>query len=369
MVDKYKKDQAEIDFDTVQNIVKKLKEKDSGKGYTGQVSEGHLKELRDIIAEGKLAKLNIDTEAKLLSNSNSSLDKSAIKIYAKSQGFINSLVKGIIKNNLGKRIAFFLHSSNSKKTLIQHLVLSIIYSMLLSVFLTVIVSIILGFVNPLFLVFIPFIAVFVFIVTILAFAYLVPMNNAKQRGTLIDTELPYALRHISTELQAGIGLFKTLQSVAKNEYGVLSEEMSRTIIEIENGTDTKTALRHMALRSQSKNLNTALFHIIRTLNTGGNLSQSIDSVADTVTFDLMEASRQFGEKMNFFGVIFIFAAIVLPVFVAILGAIANAPIGQGGELFMPGVLTPPIIGVIYLIVMPVILIFISVYIKMIEPKI
>lgn len=364
-----KNEKSSIDFDAVQNIVNKLKDKDKTKGVSGPVTEGHLKELRDIIAEGKLAKLNIDTEAKLLSNSNSSLDKGAVKIYTKSKGLINEIVKNILKNNIGKKIAYYLYSANSKKSLIQHLVLSVIYSILLTAFITILTGIILAFVNILFLVLIPFIAGFIFILSILSFAYLAPMQKAKQRGIMIDTELPYALRHISTELQAGIGLYKTLQSVAKNDYGVLSEEMSRTIIEIENGTDTKTALRHMALRSQSKNLNTAIFHIVRTLNTGGNLSQSIDSVADTVSFDLMESAKQFGEKMNFFGIIFIFVAIVMPVFLAVLGAIANAPIGQGGELFMPGILSPTLLGIVYLVVMPTIFVFISYYIKLIEPKI
>lgn len=357
-----------VDLDAVQNIVSKIKDKDRAKGVTGNVSETKLKELRDIISEGKLAKLNIDTEAKLLSNSTSDLDKGAVKIYKLIPGLINSVVKSIIKKNIGRKIAFYLYSADIKRTLVQHLVLSVIYSLLVTMFLGLLTLGIIAIINPLFLMFWPFIVIFIFIMALGAFAYLVPMQKSKTRGIMIDTELPYVLRHISTELQAGIGLYKTLQSVAKNDYGVLSEEMSRTIMEIENGTDTKTALRHMALRSQSKSFNIAIFHIVRTLNTGGNLSQSIDSVADSVSFDLLEASKQFGEKMNFFGIIFIFVAIVLPVFLAILSSIANAPIGQGGELFLPGILTPLLLTIIYLIVMPAIFIFIAYYIKMIEPK-
>ncbi len=357
-----------IDLDAVQNIVSKLKDKDRVKGLSGTVSEGHLKELRDIISEGKLAKLNVDTETKLLANSESQINKGAVKIYGAFQGPINAIVKSIIKQSIGRKIAFYLYSAGTKKTLVQHLVLSVIYSLIVTVGLGFFMLIILAIVNPLFLIFWPAIIIFVFIFALISFAYLVPMQKARLRGIMIDTELPYVLRHISTELQAGIGLYKTLQSVAKNDYGVLSEEMARTIIEIENGTDTKTALRHMALRSQSKSFNIAIFHIVRTLNTGGNLSQSIDSVANTVSFELLESSKQFGEKMNFFGIIFIFVAIVLPVFLAILSAIANAPIGQDGSLFLPGVLTPTLLTIVYLVVMPAIFVFISYYIKMIEPK-
>lgn len=359
---------SNIDLDAVDSIVNKLKQKDKSKGITGPVSESHLKELRDIIAEGKLTKLNIDTEAKLMEGSESNLDKKLVKLYKPFQGFINAIVKYMLKQSIGKKISFYLYSANIKRTLVQHLVLSILFSMLVTAFLTFLMFVLLTIINPLFLIVLPFIAFAIFILSIFVFSYLLPMQKAKQRGVQIDTELPYALRHLSTELQAGIGLYKTLQSIAKNDYGLLADELSRTIIEIENGTDTKTALRHTALRSQSKNFNVALFHIIRTLNTGGNLAQSIDSVAETVSFDLLESAKQFGEKMNFFGIIFIFVAIVLPVFLAVLSAIANAPIGQGGELFLPGVLSAELLAVVYLVVLPVILGFIAFYIKIIEPK-
>ncbi|HNW05500.1 MAG TPA: type II secretion system F family protein [archaeon] len=367
-LDKDNSEAPKVDLDAVQNIVSKIKDKDRAKGVSGNISETHMKELRDIISEGKLAKLNVDTEAKLLANSTSELDKGAVKIYKAVPGFINYIVKSIIKKSIGRKIAFYLYSADIKKTLVQHLVLSVIYSLLVTFFIGILTLGIIAIINPLFLIIWPFIVIFIFLMAVGGFAYLVPMQKAKTRGVMIDTELPYVLRHISTELQAGIGLYKTLQSVAKNDYGVLSQEMSRTIMEIENGTDTKTALRHMALRSQSKSFNIAIFHIVRTLNTGGNLSQSIDSVADSVSFDLLEASKQFGEKMNFFGIIFIFVAIVLPVFLAILSAIANAPIGQGGELFLPGILTPTLLAVVYVVVMPAIFVFIAYYIKMIEPK-
>ena len=365
---KSKDSNRNIDLDAVESIVNKLKQKDRAQGITGPVSESNLKELRDIIAEGKLAKLNIDTEAKLMEGSESDLEKKMVKLYKPFQGFVNTIVKFMLKQNIGKKISYFLYSANIKRTLVQHLVLSIIFSMLLTAVITGIMFVLLTVIDPLFLILIPFIAGLVFFFSLLAFSYLGPMQKAKQRGVQIDTELPYALRHLATELQAGIGLYKTLQSIAKNDYGLLSDELSRTIIEIENGTDTKTALRHTALRSQSKNFNVALFHIIRTLNTGGNLAQSIDSVAEIVSFDLMESAKQFGEKMNFFGIIFIFIAIVLPVFLAVLSAIANAPIGQNGDLFLPGVLGPQLLAIIYLVVLPIILGFISFYIKIIEPK-
>ncbi len=359
---------SNVDLDVVQNIVNKMKKKSAAQGTAGNVSEVHLKELREIISEGKLSNLDADTESKLVSGNDSSLEKSLVKFYKPFKAFINYIVMLIAKNSIGKKISFYLTSANIKKTLVQHLVFSVLFSMLISGFISLLLVLLFTYYNPLLLIIIPFVFIGLLAILILMFAYLLPMQKAKIRGVLIDVELPYALRHIATELQAGIGLFKVLQSVAKNDYGVLSEEMNRTILEIENGTDTKTALRHATLRSQSKNYNIALFHIVRTLNTGGNLAETINGVADSVSFDLMESAKVFGEKMNFFGIIFIFMAIVMPVFASILGAIANSPLGQDGSLFLPGVMTPTILSLIYLVALPIIFIFLILYIKMIEPK-
>jgi archaeal flagellar protein FlaJ len=357
-----------IDLDTVQNIVTKMKKRSSKQGTSANLSEGHLKELRDIIAEGKLSKLNIDTEAKLISSSDTKLNKQLSAFYKPFSKLINLIIKSVLNNKIGKNIAFNLYSANIKRSLIQHLILSTIFSLLISGFISLLCVILIVFLKPLLLIIVPFILLIIFIFFFIFLSYVVPLQKAKQRGIYIDVELPFALRHLATELQAGIGLYKTIESISVNDYGVLSDEFSRTVLEIENGTDTKTALRHAALRSKSKNFNIALFHIIRTLNTGGNLSESINSVADNVSFELMESARVFGEKMNFFGIIFIFMAIVLPVFVSVLAAIANAPIGTDGAAFLPGIMSPTILGIIYCLVMPILFVCIIYYIKVIEPK-
>jgi len=359
--------ELDVDLDAVQNIVKKMKLKDKN-NISGDLEEGHLKELRSVISEGRLSQLDVDAEHKLSANTGNDLEKSAAKYYKPLKGFIDKVVLNILRNPLGKKISYYLTSANSKRTLIQHLVISTIFALIISGFLSFVLVLIFVLTRPVWLVSIIFIWPILFLILLLVLSYVMPMQKAKSRGTYIDVELPFALRHISTELQAGIGLYKVLQSVAANDYGVLSEEMNRTILEIENGTDTKTALRHAALRSQSKNYNIALFHIVRTLNTGGNLANTINGIADSVSFDLLESAKTFGEKMNFFGIIFIFMAIVLPVFAAILGAIANAPLGQDGALFLPGVMTPDLLWLLFCGVLPIIFIFLVYYIKMIEPK-
>jgi len=161
-------------------------------------------------------------------------------------------------------------------------------------------------------------------------------------------------------------LYKTLQTIAQADYGVLSEEFARTIAEIEEGTDTRDALRHFASRTQSKAMRNALLHIIRALKTGGNLSDIMNRIAEDVSFELRMRMRDFAEKMNFLGVIFIFSGIVLPVFVAILGAIANAPLGFISQAIP---LSVPLLMMFYLLFMPAVLILLMYYLYIAQPKV
>lgn len=195
--------------------------------------------------------------------------------------------------------------------------------------------------------------------------FLIPQSNAQKRGDECSTELPFALRHMATELRAGIGLYKTLQTIAKADYGVLSQEFTRTISEIEEGTDTKEALHHFAARTQSKPLANALRHIMRALRTGGNLSEIMGTIASDVSFDLRMKVRDYSERLNFFGVIFIFMGIVMPVFVGVLAAIVNGGLPLGVSL----PLSPPIVLIFYFLIMPSLLGGLAYYLFISQPRV
>jgi flagellar protein FlaJ len=212
------------------------------------------------------------------------------------------------------------------------------------------------------------VSIIVFAAAVIAM-FMVPKQRAVARGNAVSLELPFALRHMSTEIRAGIGLFRTIQAIASSDYGELSEEFARVITEVEEGVDTQEALKHLALRTQSKALRSALIHIVRALKTGGNLSESMNQIAEDVSFELRISVGEFGQKMNFFGVVFIFAAIVLPVMIAILGSIRNSPIKAYMPSFEMLPLTLPIMAVIYLFIMPFILGIFLLYIKNSQPKV
>jgi flagellar protein FlaJ len=335
---------------------------------------GKLSELRGIIAEGKQAGVQIQKVEELQEFKNSTVQALGAFYIALRKPF-SPIVAFFKTLPQVKELGYYLYSANMPFSVQQYIALttsvSIIFGLMIFIgmggffailsqeweiplALIIALPVLLGFFAFLFAAIIMFI---------------LPRSAAQKRGDSVSVELPFALRHMGTELKSGIGLYRALQAIASADYGVLSQEFSQAIAEIEEGTDAQEALRHLALRTQSKSLRTALMHIIRALKTGGNLSEVMSNIAEDVSFELQQKTKEFAERMNFFGVIFIFGAIVLPVFVAILGSIRNAPLGQGGSMFAALPLTPVMISIFYLVLMPMILAYLIFYLKISQPKI
>ncbi|MFH1391370.1 MAG: type II secretion system F family protein [Candidatus Diapherotrites archaeon] len=350
-----------VDYNQVEKIVGRMKKKYREQGVEFEQVGGKLGELRGIIAEGEQAKINIQKVEDLQEFQSPAIKQlgSFYLLFRLPFQPISNLIKRL---PLASDIRYYLYSANMKYSLNQWLAVSIASAALVGLFTFAIIaatswffelpytfSVIFGGVVGLF-----------FMLIML----MIPKSKAQQRGDAVSIELPFALRHMSTELKAGIGLYKTIQTIATSDYGILSEEFSRTISEIEEGTDTKDALRHFALRTQSKALRSALFHIIRALKTGGNLSKIMNTIAEDVSFDMRVKIRDFAERMNFFGVIYIFIAIVAPVFVAIIGSVTNAPISVGSVA-----ISPIAIALMYLVGMPLVLGFLIFYLKISQPRV
>ena len=158
----------------------------------------------------------------------------------------------------------------------------------------------------------------------------IPKAKAEQRAQLVDRNLPFALRQLSTQVKAGVSFHKAMQSIASSNYGVLSEELLRVVSEVNRGETMETALLKLAHRTRSKGLKRTITQVLRSFKSGGNLSQIISDIADDVSFESRMSIRDFTEKLNFINVIYIMVAVVAPVTLAILSAILQIPLFAGG---------------------------------------
>jgi len=360
----------EIDMHKVENIVKRMRDKYREEGVEFEEVGGSLKELRGLIAEGMAAKIEIQPVEDLREVKNKTI-KFLATLYLKLGAILKPIAKLMTKFPEMEMLSFYLYSANMKYSSKQYVALTVAGSAVAFLVALLISTAVLTYLQidlATRILAIIIISILTFVITAVIIL-MVPRQNAISRGNAVSLELPFALRHMAAELRAGIGLYRTIQAVATADYGALSEEFARVITEVEEGTDTQDALRHLALRTQSRALRNAIIHIIRALKTGGNLSESMSEIAEDVSFELRVAVREFGQRMNFFGVIFIFGAIVMPVMITILGSIRNSPLRLTMRSFEMLPLTLPIMGVIYLVIMPFILALFLFYIKKSQPRV
>ncbi|MBS3070028.1 type II secretion system F family protein [Candidatus Micrarchaeota archaeon] len=156
-----------------------------------------------------------------------------------------------------------------------------------------------------------------------------PSSKASERAAQVDKALPFALRQLATQLKAGLSFYKSLSSLAKSEYGLLSKELEIVLRDLDSGLSTEEALRLLTQRVKSEGLHKAVLQIIRAMKTGGNLSVVISEIADDVSFETRQQIRDFTEKLNLVSILYIMLGIVMPVVVAILSAVLQIPLFAG----------------------------------------
>ncbi|MDD4983321.1 MAG: type II secretion system F family protein [Candidatus ainarchaeum sp.] len=357
--------QEKVDLKQVESIVENIKRKYEEKGLSNDLESLRLQELRSIISEGKRSQIEVQKPEELSADYNKGV-KLIGKIYNSFSSFFSLFSKRILSILPGRNeLSMDLDSANINYSTAQYLAITSVISLILTIIITAVAAALFAVIEipQYYLVLVFFVAMFLTAGIVLKYPSIVAADRAKK----IDAELPFALRHMATELRAGIGLYRVLQTIAIGEYGYLSEEMARVINEVEQGADTKDALKNLAYRTRSFSLRNTLNHILRALKSGGNLSEVLNNTANDVSFEIRLNLESFSGKMNFIGVIYIFIGIVIPVMLAILGTIRNIPLGGGVSLFASLPLTPTMIILLYVVILPICLIGLVMYIRKIRP--
>ena len=199
------------------------------------------------------------------------------------------------------------------------------------------------------------------IVMIYIFMLYFPKISQKHQYDDLNFELPYALRHMATELKAGKGLHDTLLTVSIANYGSLSGEFKRVLKEIKYGKSSEDALMEMSLRVSSEGLSRAVHQIVGTLRVGGNLANSLNVIAEDISFDMQIKLKEYSQKLNGFILIYTFIAILAPVIILIMLMAASTVVGD--------IVSGEMVFIMYMFFFPLIVVFMALFIKRMEPKI
>lgn len=205
-------------------------------------------------------------------------------------------------------------------------------------------------------------AMFLVIVFMLyVFVLYYPDMKDKRSYSDLNQELPYALRHMGIELKSGKGLHDAMLTIRNADYGSLSREFTRVLEEIKFGKSTEDSLLEMSHRVKSEGLSRSIHQIIGTLRVGGNLASSLEIIAQDISFDMQIKLKEYSQKLNSFILIYTFLVILAPVISLIML--------MAGSTVMGDIISSELLFVIYGIFFPLVVIFMGLFIKKIEPQI
>ena len=199
------------------------------------------------------------------------------------------------------------------------------------------------------------------ILMIYIFIFHYPKMKEKNSYSDLNQELPYALRHMGIELKSGKGLHDTLITIRNGGYGSLSREFNRVLEEVKYGRPTEESLLEMSHRVKSEGLSRTIHQIIGTLRVGGNLANSLDIIANDISFETHIKLKEYSQKLNSFILIYTFIAILAPVIILIML--------MAGSTVMGDIISGNLLLIIYALFFPLVVILMGMTIKKLEPKI
>jgi tight adherence protein B len=106
-------------------------------------------------------------------------------------------------------------------------------------------------------------------------------TKAKRQAAFVD-QLPDVLQLVTTALRSGYGLTQALDSVAEEAEEPARSEFAHVIVEARLGRDLSDAMRALAARMESKDLDWVVSAIDINRETGGNLSEILQRVGTTI---------------------------------------------------------------------------------------
>ncbi len=139
-----------------------------------------------------------------------------------------------------------------------------------------------------------------------------PKARARKIATLIEKDLPFALRHLLIEIQSGIPLFDAMVSVAQSGYGKLSEEFARTVKDIDMGMPRPKALEEMAHRNASEYVKRLCWQLISAMEVGFDIKKVLEDLLKEVEKEQEAKFLQYGQELNMYTLMYMMIAVIAP---------------------------------------------------------
>jgi pilus assembly protein TadC len=153
----------------------------------------------------------------------------------------------------------------------------------------------------------------------------------------IDKEIIFAGKFMIIELKSGVSLYQVLNNIAQN-YGGVGKYFKKIVQDIDLGTETQEAISNAIIANPSDNFRKVMWQLSNSLNTGADVSISLNTVLDQINKNQMIEVEKYGKKLNPIATFYLMLAVVLPSLGMVMGVVMasfiNLKINMVGFVFI-----------------------------------
>lgn len=161
----------------------------------------------------------------------------------------------------------------------------------------------------------------------------------------IERRFPGFLRDVTEATQAGMTLPQAIKNASENEYGALTPHVKKMASQIDWGVPFEEVLKRFGERTGSAVLNRSVSTIVETHRSGGNVSDILGVVGDSILqIEKIKQERKgqvYSQMMTGYTIFFVFLGVMIGLQKFLIPSLAfkgsaTAGIGLGGGSGMSG---------------------------------
>ena len=156
-------------------------------------------------------------------------------------------------------------------------------------------------------------------------AYFYPVQKVSSRRRNVEVNLPFVVIHMGALVEAGLPPYQMFKLISSfEEYGEIAKEFRKIVRNVEQfGLDPLTAIKEVASRCPSDELQQLLMGFVTTTESGGNIKLYLKTVGEQTLFDYRKRRERYIRTLDMISELYTGIVISAPLFMVAMLAIMN----------------------------------------------
>lgn len=166
---------------------------------------------------------------------------------------------------------------------------------------------------------------------------ILPRWYVSKKIRAVEKDLLFATRHLMIQTTAGVPLFDAIVSVsekygdAKLDYGVISDEFGKIVVEVRTGRDLTEALEKSAVRNASLYYRKVIWQLANANRAGADIGDVLKNLVEYLSSEQRIMIQDYGSQLNPLALFYMLVCIIAPtmglIFLMILSTFVELSLG------------------------------------------